>query len=287
MTTTASRGGTTRVRDPLRRAQITIWLALVVLTAAAWVLLIRHSADTGQSAGMTPPMGMGALPFLGVWLAMVVAMMFPSAAPMILMFARIAANRGSSGRPSAPTAFFVAGYVLVWSVIGVAAFLLAAGAEQLARRVDVVADHAGQIGALLIVVAGAYQFSALKDRCMTGCRSPLAFLSRHWREGARAAIAMGAHHGVICAGCCWALMAIMFPLGMMNVVALGAVTAFIYAEKVLPAGRILRFGAGVVLVALGLAALADPGLLPGGIAQTCDGAVHLAGTTTHMHQPVC
>ena len=268
MTSSATRTALGHPGNPLKRAQAVIGFALVTLTAAAWALLVWQQAGADHAMNMTPTMGMGAPLFLGVWLAMVAAMMFPAVAPMILMFARVSANRRSSGGPLAPTSLFVVGYVLVWAVIGVAAFALSVGGEQLADRLDVVGHNAGRIGALLIVVAGGYQFSALKDRCMTGCRSPLAFLTQHWRDGVRGAIAMGARHGLVCAGCCWALMAIMFPLGMMNIGALGAVTVFIYAEKALPGGKVLRFAAGGALLLFGIAALINPGLLPGTMAPS-------------------
>ncbi len=270
MTTTAAPARPARVRNPLRRAQTTIGVALVLLTAGAWALLVSQQSATDHAAGMTPTMGLGVLLFLGVWLAMVAAMMFPAVAPMILMFARLAANRRSSGRPLAPTSSFVAGYVLVWAAIGVAAFVLGLGAEALAERFTVLGDNAGRIGAVLIVAAGAYQFSALKNRCMTECRSPLAFFAQHWREGGRGAVAMGAHHGMVCAGCCWALMAIMFPLGMMNIAALGAVTVVIFSERVLPGGKVVQYGVGAVLLVLGIAAVVDPGLLPGAMTHLGD-----------------
>lgn len=237
---------------------------MVVLTAAAWALLIRQRPAGGHAEAMSPTMGAGALLFLGLWLVMVAAMMFPAIAPMILMFARVAANRRASGRPSPPTSVFVAGYVLVWAVVGLVAFVLARGAEQLAYRYEFVAGNTGRIAAVLIVVAGIYQFSALKDRCMTECRSPLSFLSQNWREGTRGAVTLGIHHGLVCVGCCWALMALMFPLGMTNIAALGAVTLLVSAEKILPVGRRLRYAAGVALVVFGAAVLVHPGLLPGG-----------------------
>jgi predicted metal-binding membrane protein len=258
------RAGLATPRNPLRQTRFAIGAALALLTGAAWAVLVWQRAGMDHAAMTAPTMGMNAALFLGVWLAMVAAMMFPAVAPMILMFARVAANRRTNGRPWAPTSLFVTGYVLVWAAIGVAAFALGAYAEQLALRFEVIGANAARFGAVLILVAGVYQFSALKDRCMTECRSPLGFLTQHWRDGARGAVAMGAHHGLVCAGCCWALMAILFPLGMMNIVALGAVTAFVYAEKVLPGGKALRYAAGVALIAYGIAALLRPGLLPGG-----------------------
>jgi predicted metal-binding membrane protein len=162
----------------------------------------------------------------------------------------------------------------VWSALGVLAYGLALGAEALAASVDVVSHNAARIGGGLIIVAGAYQFSRLKDRCLTECRSPLAFVMQHWRDGRVGAMRMGVHHGWHCAGCCWALMAMLFPIGMMNIAALAGVTAFVYAEKVLPAATVLRRTAGVALVLFGLAVLTDPSLLPGTIPHHVH---HMAG----------
>jgi len=285
VTSDAPRGAARSTRNPLKQAQVTIGAALVVLTVAAWALLIWQRSASDYAANMSPTMGMGALLFLGVWLAMVAAMMFPAIAPMILMFARVTANRRASGRPSPTTSVFVAGYVLVWAGIGVVAFALGTGAEYLADHYQIIADNAGRIAAALIVLAGAYQFSTLKDRCMTECRSPLSFLSQHWRDGAHGAVALGIRHGLVCAGCCWALMALMFPLGMLNIAALGAVTILISAEKILPVGKGLRYAAGVALVVFGLATLVHPGLMPGSMAPTGGGhTTHTGDVSGHTMQ---
>ena len=131
--------------------------------------------------------------------------------------------------------------------------------------------HAARIGGVLIAAAGAYQFSSWKDRCLTECRSPLAFVMQHWRDGRGGAVRMGVVHGWECAGCCWALMALMFPLGMMNIAALAGVTAFVYAEKVLPGAAVLRRVAGIALIVFGLAVLAHPALLPGSMPHHMQG----------------
>jgi predicted metal-binding membrane protein len=208
-------------------------------------------------------MGLSTPLFLAVWVAMMIATMFPAVAPMVLMFARIGANKRTAGQTAPSTWLFVTGYLLVWTALGVVAYVLAVAAEDLAGRFDVVSDNAARLGGALIVAAGAYQFSGLKDRCLTECRSPLAFVMQHWRAGRGGALLMGVHHGWHCAGCCWALMAMMFPLGMMNIAALAGVTAFVYAEKVLPGATALRRVAGVALLALGIAVLVHPALLPG------------------------
>jgi predicted metal-binding membrane protein len=247
----------------MSRARAGILLGLIVLTAGSWWFLAERRSGMDAHQAMTPTMGMGAPLFLAVWVAMMAATMFPAVAPMVLMFARIGANKRTQGQAFVPTWLFVGGYLTVWTGLGAVAFVLALGAEDLAARVGWVADNGARIGGGLIVVAGAFQFTRLKDRCLTECRSPLAFVMQHWRHGRLGAVRMGVHHGLHCAGCCWALMAMLFPLGMMNIAALAGVTAFIYAEKVLPGAKILRYGAGVALIAYGLLVLAEPSALPG------------------------
>ncbi|MGQ0466832.1 MAG: DUF2182 domain-containing protein [Sporichthyaceae bacterium] len=247
------------VATPMSRARTGILLGLIALTAASWWYLL--TADMGEHA-TTPTMGLGALLFLAVWVAMMIATMFPAVAPMILMFARLAATKRTAGKAYVPTWLFVLGYLVVWTALGVGAYVLAVGAERLASNLAWVDENTGRIGGAVVVVAGAYQFGRLKDRCLTECRSPMAFVMQHWREGRLGAVRMGVHHGWHCAGCCWALMALMFPLGMMNVAALAGVTALVYVEKVLPNGRRLGRMAGVALVGLGLLVLARPEVLP-------------------------
>jgi predicted metal-binding membrane protein len=244
----------------MSRARAGILLGLVALTVAAWAWVLL--GDDGPHTA-TPTMGLGVPLFLAVWIAMTVATMFPAVAPMVLMFARIGAARRTSGRVFVPTWLFVAGYLLVWTVLGMVAYAAALGAEALAARFDVVVHNAGLIAGVLIVLAGAFQFSRLKDRCLSACRSPLGFVAQHWRDGRLGAVRMGVRHGWHCAGCCWALMMLMFPLGVMNIVALAGVTALVYAEKVLPQARAIREIAGALLVAYGLLVIADPSLLPG------------------------
>ncbi|MGQ0466920.1 MAG: DUF2182 domain-containing protein [Sporichthyaceae bacterium] len=259
---------------PMSRARAGILLGLALLTAAAWAYAL--GLGSGEHAG-SPTMGLGAGLFLAAWMAMMVATMFPAIAPMVLMVARISANKRGAGHAVSPLKFFLAGYLLLWTAIGIPVYFAAVGAEHLAAHVDVVADNAARIGGGLIVLAGAYQFTALKDRCLTACRSPLAFVMQHWRDGRLGALRMGLHHGWHCAGCCAALMVAMFPLGMMNVAALVTVTALIYAEKVLPSGQRIRIGAGAALILFGLAVLIEPGLLPGSLAHHGGHAAHLLG----------
>jgi predicted metal-binding membrane protein len=262
---------------PMSKARAGILVGLLALTVASWVFVLGlgdHRSHTGS-----PTMGLSAGLFLAMWIAMMVATMFPAIAPMVLMVARISANKRAAGHTVSPLKYFLAGYLLLWTALGVPTYFLAVGAEELAARADVVSDNAARIGGALIVLAGAYQFSKLKDRCLTACRSPLHFVMAHWRDGRGGALRMGIHHGWHCAGCCWALMLVMFPLGMMNIAALATVTALIYAEKVLPFARGIRYGAGAALIAFGLAVMIAPDLLPGSLAHS--GGEHV-GHTMHV-----
>jgi predicted metal-binding membrane protein len=256
---------------PMSRARAGILLALLALTAGSWAYLLTREHGTG------PTMGLSALLFLGVWVAMMTATMFPAVAPMILMYARINATKRTKGMAWVPTWLFVAGYLLVWTGLGLVAYVAALGAEDLAARSGWVHEHAARLGGAMIVLAGAYQFSRLKDRCLTECRSPMAFVMQYWRDGRGGAVRMGVHHGWHCAGCCWAIMVAMFPLGMMNIAALAGVTAFVYAEKVLPGAKALRYGAGVALIAYGLLVLVEPAALPGSMTHHLSHSAGLHG----------
>lgn len=250
---------------PMSRARAWIGVGLLALTVASWGFVLGLGSHGQHSS--TPTMGLNAGLFLGVWVAMMIATMFPAVAPMILMVAQISANKRGAGHTVSPLKWFLAGYLLLWTALGVPTYFLALGAEALAARVDVVSENAARLGGALIVAGGLYQFSKLKDRCLTACRSPLHFVMAHWRDGRGGALRMGVHHGLHCAGCCWALMLVMFPLGMMNIAALATVTALIYAEKVLPTGKGIRYAAGAALVAFGMAVLVAPTLLPGSLAH--------------------
>lgn len=207
-------------------------------------------------------MGLGAWLYLGIWVTMMVAMMFPSAGPMLLMFAAVSAGKRQRAQAFVPTWVFVSGYLLVWTLFGVVAYLLAAGADRLARWSPWLMTNAGRFGGLVLVLAGLYQLSPLKDVCLSKCRTPTQFVLTSWHDGYAGAIRMGLEHGAYCLGCCWCLMVILFPLGMMNIAVLGLLTALIFAEKCLPFGRFASRIAAAALVAYGLVVIAVPATLP-------------------------
>ena len=245
---------------PLWRERIGILALLLGLAAAAWAVLVAQAGMQADMGGLT--MGMNAALFMALWVVMMVAMMFPAAAPMVLMFARVSDGRNARGDAFIPTWVFVMGYLAIWTAFGVAAYVAASAAERFAGSVPWLAANSGRIGGVAIVLAGLYQLSPLKNACLSKCRTPLSFVMHSWREGYSGALRMGIEHGGYCLGCCWLLFVILFPLGMTNVAAMAAITVLIAAEKSLPAGgRVVQIAA-IALVAFGLAVVAAPQLLP-------------------------
>lgn len=191
-----------------------------------------------------------------MWCVMMVAMMLPAAAPMILTFARVRRQRQAASHPAVPTAVFVAGYLTIWSVFSVAA---AAAQWALHDRalLSMMDEAVPLLAAGLLLVAGAFQWTKLKDACLEKCRTPLTFLATEWREGPWGAFLMGARHGLFCMGCCWALMLLMFVGGVMNLLWMAGLAAYMLAEKMLPGGQTLSRAAGVFLIAAGFGVLAS------------------------------
>ncbi|TDH59301.1 DUF2182 domain-containing protein [Dankookia rubra] len=227
--------------------------------------MAQHARDGAmggaEMVGASPTMGLRAPVFLAIWVVMMAAMMFPAVAPMVLAFHRIQAGRHGSGA-FVPTWVFVAGYMLVWTAAGAAAYAAALAAEAVAVRTGLGPAGAARIGGAVLVAAGLYQLTPLKDRCLSKCRTPVGFIMTSWREGRLGALRMGAQHGLWCLGCCWLLFAVLFPLGLMNIAAMAALTALVFAEKTLPWGRLAARAAAVVLVAYGGLVLAVPAALP-------------------------
>ncbi len=236
---------------------------LLILAVGAWGILIQQQSTMSDAQGMSPTMGMGALLFIAVWVVMMVAMMFPTAAPMILIFARVHADRQQQGKPFVPTWVFVGAYLLTWTWFGVLAYFAALGAEKLAGRSVWLMDNVALLGGIVLIAAGLYQLSPLKHICLSKCRSPMQFVLHHWHSGYGGAFRMGIEHGAYCLGCCWLMFVILFPLGIMNLVAMALVTALIFAEKSLSLGRRISWIAGGVLVIYGALVIFVPEALPG------------------------
>jgi predicted metal-binding membrane protein len=208
---------------------------------------------------MGPWTGLGSLGwFVGVWLVMMAAMMLPSVAPTVALHARMTRQRS----PLSPLAF-TAGYLLVWTAAGVVAFALAAGATSLVG--DALAwDRAGrELAAATLLGAAVYEVTPLKNACLGRCRSPLGFLLGTWRDGPRGAVGMGARLGLWCLGCCWALMASLFALGVMSITWMAVVAGIIAVEKALPWRRVATYGVAAGLLVAGVLLWVSPSALPG------------------------
>jgi predicted metal-binding membrane protein len=249
--------------DPLRVHRNVILGVLLALAAAAWTLLVwQHAGAAMDMAMATPTMGMRAPLFLTIWGVMMVAMMFPTAAPMILTFHKVQANKRQRGEAFVSTWVFVSAYTLVWTLSGIAAYAGALAAEAIAARAALSPATTARIGGAILVAAGVYQLTPFKDLCLSKCRTPISFIMTSWRDGASGALSMGLLHGLYCLGCCWLLFVILFPLGTMNIAAMAVITVVIFAEKALPWGRPVTRATAVALAAYGAVVLVAPHFLP-------------------------
>ncbi len=245
----------------LKRDRWIVAVCLVAVAALSWAYMLylasaMESMDMSMSMDMAMPrmQSWGAVDFLLLflmWAVMMVAMMVPSAAPMVLMFAGVNRRRRAREAPYVPTAVFALGYVVVWTVFSLAATLAQWGLHATALLSPMMTSNSPLLGGLLLVMAGIFQWTPLKNACLTHCRSPLGFIMTRWREGRRGALLMGLHHGAYCLVCCWALMALLFVYGVMNLLWIAALAAFVLVEKVAPSERWLARVAGVLLVAWG------------------------------------
>ena len=239
-------------------AAVRVRLGLVALLFAVaglgwwWTVRQMRGMDEG------PWTGLGSLTwFLGVWVTMMAAMMFPSVAPTVALHARLTRQRFPLS-----TAIFVAGYLMTWAAAGLVAFALAAGLGRVWGDA-LVWDRAGRwVAGAVLLAAAAYELTPLKDVCLGRCRSPLGALLACWRPGGWGALRMGARNGAWCVGCCWALMASLFALGVMSVVWMAVVAGLIALEKTLPWRRVATYGTAALLLALGVLLLVAPHAIP-------------------------
>jgi predicted metal-binding membrane protein len=230
-------------------------LAWAYLLALAWRMPHREMAMAMAMPHMQAWEATEVLLTWVMWAVMMVAMMTPSAAPMILMFATLnRRHRGQQG-PFVPTTVFSLGYLLVWGGFSVVATLAQWGLHTAALLSPMMVSTSPMLGGLLLLAAGIFQWTPLKSTCLTQCRSPLGFLMTEWREGAWGALMMGLRHGRYCVGCCWVLMALLFVAGVMNLLWVAAMAAFVLVEKVLPRGELVGRVVGGMLMLAGLVLL--------------------------------
>lgn len=252
-----------------RRARLTpdhLLLGGVVLAAwvlAAWLALsgrgdaLDHGALLERS-GL--PLPQAVLAFLPAWLLMVAAMMLPSSLPMFHLFAHVSSGQS---RPRLVLLVCLGAYLAIWTAFAVVAIVGDAGLHWLVSRSEALSARPWLISGFTLLVAGAFQFSPLKEQCLRACRHPGSFLMRHYRRGVGAAWALGVRHGLFCLGCCWALMLVMFGVGVGNLAGMALLTGVMLIEKTQPWGRRLVPAVGVTLLVWGALVLWQPAWLPG------------------------
>lgn len=190
-----------------------------------------------------------ALVMIAMWWLMMVGMMLPSAAPMILLYAALARSRQAGGLVAGPVAAFAAAYLAVWGLFSIAAVALQWTLERAALLSPSMVVSSAALGAVLLAAAGLWQLVPAKAACLVRCRSPIAFLGRHWQPGVAGAWRIGARHGAFCLGCCWALMLLLFFGGVMNLYWIAGLTLLVLVEKAAPAGPVIGRIAGLLLLA--------------------------------------
>jgi len=263
---------TTRPADraPVGRTRPSRWdqvpVAVVVVSVFAWALAIdtesgRHGHHGGHNhlpAGGVGP-AVEILRFVASWQVMIAAMMLPGSLAMLRVFGRLAR---SQPRPALVQATFLAGYITVWTGFGLAAFGLDALLHQAIGASTWLTGHRWLLAGAVLAGAGAFQFSALKDRCLTECRTPVGFLVERYRPGISSAFRVGSAHGVFCVGCCWALMLVAFAVGAGNLIWMALLTTVMAVERTVSWGPRIARPLGVVLIALGLLVMVHPAGLP-------------------------
>ncbi len=246
----------------LERDRMVILGGVVGLTALAWAYIEYlawgvRSMGTGMAVEMAMPQmqSWGAVDFalmFVMWAVMMVAMMVPSTAPVVLVFAAVNRGRRQQQGPFVPTGAFLLGYMVVWSGFSALATLGQWGLHAAALLSPTMVSTSPLLGGALLLAAGVFQWTPLKHACLAHCRSPLGFIMSEWREGIGGALVMGLKHGAYCVGCCWFLMGLWFVAGVMNLLWVAIIAAFVLVEKVAPAGPWVGRAAGLLLVGWGV-----------------------------------
>ncbi len=249
----------TPIESVLKRDRAVVVAGAAGVTILAWAYLVyvaQSMIGMGSGMAMAQLESWNATDF-GVmflmWWIMMIGMMVPSAAPMILLFATVNRRRREQQGPYVPTAIFLTGYLMIWG-----GFAAVATVGNWALHVNsLLSSMMGEstsayLGGGLLITAGVFQWSRLKYVCLSHCRSPMSFLMSDWKEGVLGALKMGLRHGTYCVGCCWVLMALLFVLGVMNLVWIATLAAFVLLEKVVPAGQRLSKATGLLLIGWGV-----------------------------------
>lgn len=258
------------VENVLRRDRAIVIFCLAAITALAWgyTVWLAENMHMGGTHGQAMEMGALLAPVFKPWTAahfivmfvmwtvMMVGMMLPSVAPMILLYARVGRLAALQGKPLAGTSFFAGGYLLAWTAFS----LVATSGQWLLERAALLTPMMTTndiLGGMVLISAGLFQWTPAKDACLKYCQAPLNFIQQHggFRPSPLHSLDLGLRHGLYCVGCCWALMALLFVGGVMNIIWIAGLTIFVLLEKIVPSGRIVSRAAGVGLLVWGLALL--------------------------------
>ena len=234
----------------LRRDRAVVLCGLVGIAGLSWLYTWYLAWDMHHSPQAICCMSQ--LLMFAMWVVMMVAMMTPSAAPMILLFAVVNRKLREQQKPFVPTGIFLFGYLVVWSLFSAVATVLQWRLHEMALLSPMMVSTSPLLSGATLLAAGLFQLTPLKHACLKHCRSPLGFLMTDWRDGAWGAFVMGLRHGSYCLGCCWLLMALLFVAGVMNMLWLTVITLFVLAEKVAPVGMRLSRVTGLLLSGIGL-----------------------------------
>ena len=239
------------------RATLLTYVALLILTVAAWVVMLRSPMGADDMAGMQmvmAPAARDAVAYIVAWAVMMAAMMLPSAAPMIALYAATQRKAAGAGAQAAAVGGFALMYLVLWAATGVPIYFASLALMAVAP------NTLAYVTAGVLLTAGAFQLSPLKQVCLRHCRSPLGFLMGHWRAGWRGGLALGWAHACYCLGCCWALMVVLVVAGAMGLPWVLVVACVVAAEKLVRGGEWIARAAGIALALLGLAVAVHPGL---------------------------
>ncbi|MDO8475884.1 MAG: DUF2182 domain-containing protein [Candidatus Rokubacteria bacterium] len=249
----------------LRRDRAIVGAGLLATALVVWLYLFRLSMsmpgmDMAEMPGMAMPRDhawdpVDVLLLFVMWAVMMIAMMVPADAPMILTFAMVQRTRREQDRAAIPTVVFLLGYAAVWTAYATVAALAQWRLHEAGFLSAAMASTSAWLGSALLLVAGVFQWTPLKQACLAKCRSPLSFVMTEWRDGRAGAFVMGMRHGAYCVACCWALMALLFVAGVMNLLWVAGLAVFVLAERVLPGGLVVGRIAGALLLVAGVVIL--------------------------------
>jgi predicted metal-binding membrane protein len=270
-----------RLARPLpsvRRGDSAVLFTVIGVALATWVVTAVRM--WGMDGGPGTDLG-GIGWYLGVWLTTMAAMMLPAVTPFAVSFSRISDERRRTGSGFVPTWALLAGYLGAWTIYGLVAYGVyrpIRGADPHFLRWDAQGPY---VAGAVVVVAGLYEFTSLKSACLNTCRTPLQFILHRWRNGRVGAFVMGLEHGAVCVGCCWALFALLFAIGVMSILWMALVTALVFIQRTLPGGDRITPFLGAILVAFGIWIAVSPASVPG-LTQPGSGM----GTRGGTHRPM-